>query len=110
MTNELKSQKNPLGNSIYHLATVPVRVILKIHKRIESSINEFDEHQIWKVITWLLGSSLGLPSKFGISEDNLEGITSKKGECKMGAFINRDKSSKSKVGKNGNFRLTSRYW
>jgi hypothetical protein len=51
MANELKSQKNPPGNSMYYLATVPVRFLWKRHKNIESSINEFDEHQIWKVIT-----------------------------------------------------------
>jgi hypothetical protein len=51
MARELKSQKEPRGSSIYHLAAKPVSVRCKRCKRIESSIKEFVEHHKWKVIT-----------------------------------------------------------
>jgi hypothetical protein len=43
----------------------PVSVLWKSCNRMESSIKEFEEHQRWKVITWLLGSSLGFPFELG---------------------------------------------
>jgi hypothetical protein len=79
MERELKSWKEPRGISIYHLVAEHVSVCWKRRKHIESSIKEFDEHHKWKFITWLFGSSPGLPSNFGISEGNLAGITGQKG-------------------------------
>ena len=69
----LKSQNECRGNSMYHLATMEVRVLWKRCRRIEPSIKELDEHQRWKVITWFFGSSPGLPSNFGISDGSLNG-------------------------------------
>jgi hypothetical protein len=46
-----KDLKNPHGNSIYHLVVEPVRVRWKSRNLIESSINELEEHQRWKVMT-----------------------------------------------------------
>jgi hypothetical protein len=106
MARELKSWKEPHGSSIYHLVVEPVSVRWKRHKCIESSIKEFDEHHKWKVITWLFGSSPGLPSNFGISEGNLAGIPGQKGECSIGSLVNRYKSGRSRVARKGNWRLT----
>jgi hypothetical protein len=88
MERKLKSWKEPHGSSIYHLAAEPVSVHWKRRKCIELSIKEFDEHHKWKVITWLFGSSLGLPSNFGLSEGNLVGIIGQKGECSIGLLVN----------------------
>jgi hypothetical protein len=75
MARVLKSVKKPCGSSIYHFAVEPVRVRWKSRNRMESSIKELDEHQMWKVMTWLFGSSPDLPSNFGMSDGNLAGIT-----------------------------------
>ena len=91
---------------MYHLAAEPVRVHWKRCKHMESSINEFDEHHKWNVITWLFGYSLGLSSNLGMSENNLAGITGQKGKCKIRSFINRDKSGRSRVARKGNCQLT----
>ena len=79
MERELKSWKEPRGSSIFYLTVEPVSVRWKRRKRIELSIKEFDEHHKWKVITWLFGSSPGLPSNFKISEGSLVEITGQKG-------------------------------
>ena len=52
----------------------------------------FEEHHKWKVITWLVGSSPGFPSNFGISEGSLVGILGHVGSCKMGSFVSLVKS------------------
>jgi hypothetical protein len=70
----LKSLKNPRGNSMYHFAIEPVRVCWKSHNFMESSINELDEHQRWKVMTLLFGSSPDRPSNLGMSDGNLAGM------------------------------------
>ena len=70
----LKSQKECCGSSIYHLATMYVRVLWNSRRRIEPSIKELDEHHRWKAITWFFGSSLGLPSNVGISKGILTGM------------------------------------
>jgi hypothetical protein len=72
----------------------------------ESSIKELDEHQRWKFMTWLFGSSPSLPSNFGMSDSNLSGITVQWGECRIGSFKILDKSDRSKVDKKGNFLFT----
>jgi hypothetical protein len=64
MERELKSWKEAHGSSIYHFAVETVSVHWKIHKCIESSMREFDEHHKWKVITWLFGSSPDFLSNF----------------------------------------------
>jgi hypothetical protein len=106
----LKSPKECRGSSIYHLVVEPVRLLWKSHKRMESSIKEFEEHQIWKVITWLLGSSPGFPSNFGISEGSLAGIGGQNGACSMGSLVKCDRSGRSNVAKNGSCRLACGYW
>ena len=83
MARVLKSVKKPRGSSIYHFAAEPMRVRWKSRNRMESSIKEMDEHQRWKVMTWLFGSSPSLPSNFGMSNGNLVGITGQWGECRI---------------------------
>jgi hypothetical protein len=80
MARELKSWKEACGSSIYHLATKLVSVHWKRQKHTESSMRDFDEHQKWKVITWLFGSLPGFPSNFRISEGSLDGMTGHTGE------------------------------
>jgi hypothetical protein len=43
-------------------------------------MREFDEHQKWKVITWLFGYSPDFSSNFRISEGCLAGIIGQTGE------------------------------
>jgi hypothetical protein len=74
MDRVFKTLNNPHGNSIYHLATEPVRVRWKIRNIIESSINELDEHQRYKVTTLLFGSSPHQPSNLRMSNGNLNGM------------------------------------
>jgi hypothetical protein len=83
MARVLNSVKKPRGSSIYHFAAEPVSVRWKSHNRIESSIKELDEHQRWKVMTWLFGSSLDLLLNFGMLDGNLDGITGQWGECRV---------------------------
>ena len=97
----LKSQNECCGNSMYHLAAMPVRVLWKRRRWLEPSIKELDEHQRWKVITWFFGSSPALPSNFGISEGSLTGMVGQEGSWWIGSFINLDKSGKSEVARNG---------
>jgi hypothetical protein len=47
----------------------------------------FEENHKWKVITWLVGSSPGLPSNFRIYEGSLVGILGHVGSCKMESFV-----------------------
>jgi hypothetical protein len=51
IARELKSPKEFHDSSIYHFFVEPMRVLWKSLKRMESSIKELEEHQIWKVIT-----------------------------------------------------------
>ena len=76
----------------------------------ELSIKEFEEHHIWKVIVWFLGSPPCFPSNLGMSDGNLIGIVGKEGSCLMGSLINLDKSGNSKVTKNWSCRLGCAYW
>ena len=111
MARELKSWKEARGSSIHHFASEPISVHWKRHKRIESSMREFDEHHKWKVITWLFGSLPGFPSNFRISEGSLAGITSQTGEWKIGSFVNWDKSRRSRVARKGSCRwMCEWYW
>jgi hypothetical protein len=110
MARVLKSVKRPHGSYIYHFVAKPVRVHCKIRNRMESSIKELDEHQRWKFMTWLFGSSPNLPSNFGMSDGNLAGITGQWGECRIGSFKILDKSGRSKVAKKGNCLFTRGYW
>ena len=106
----LKSQKECCGSSIYHLEEIPMRVLWNSHRRIEPSIKQLEEYHRWKVITWFLGSSPGLPSNLGISEGNLTGIAGQEGSWWIKSLINMDKSRKSNVAKNGNCWLGCGYW
>jgi hypothetical protein len=74
MARVLKLVKKPRVSSIYHFSSEPVRVHWKSRNRMESSIKELDENQRWKVMRWLFGSSLDLPSNFGMSDGNLSRI------------------------------------
>jgi hypothetical protein len=58
----------------------------------ESFMMLFEEHHKWKAIPWLVGSSLGFHSNFGMSEDNLVGILGQVAACKMGSFMSLVKS------------------
>jgi hypothetical protein len=53
---------------MYHLEATPIKVHWKSINLIESSIMELEEHQRWKDMIWLEGSSPGLPSNLGISK------------------------------------------
>ena len=66
-----------------------------------SSISEFEEHHRWKVTMSVLGSSLTLPSNLGMSDSSFVRIGGQAGECRIRSFINFNKSSKSKVARNG---------
>jgi hypothetical protein len=72
----------------------------------ESSIKELDEHQRWKFMTWLFGSSPDLSSNFGMSDGILVGITGQWGEYRLGSFKIIDNLGRSKVSKNGNCLFT----
>ena len=109
MARVLKSVKKPRGSYIYHFAVEPVRVHWKSCNQIESSIKELDEHQRWKVMTWLFGSSPDLLSNFGVSDSNLDGIMDQWGECRIGSFKILDKSGRSKVAKKGTCLFTGGY-
>ena len=62
-----KSAKPVDGNSMYHLATAPIKVLWKSLNQMMSSIKEFEEHHRWKVMMWVLGSSFAFPSNLGMS-------------------------------------------
>jgi len=55
---------------------------------------EFEEHHMWKDETWLVGSSLTLPSNFGMSEGSLVIIEGQPTSWWMGSFINSLKSGR----------------
>jgi len=50
---------------------------------------------------WLAGSSPGLPSNLGMSDDNLVGIFGQVASCKMGSFVSFVKSRRFKEAKYG---------
>ena len=60
-----------------------------------------EEHHKWKVIRWLVGSSPGFPSNFGISKGNLVGILGQVASCKMGSFVSLFKSGMLRDAKHG---------
>jgi len=82
---------------MYHLETSLVRVLWKRCNVMLSSINDLDEHHKWYVMMCVEGSYLSLPSNFGISDGNLEGIFDHDGSCEIGPFVNHEKSGKSNV-------------
>ena len=88
-------------SSMYHFATLPMRVRWNNHNCMESSFNELDENQRWKVVTWSHGSSLGLASNFGMSEGNFVDIGGQRGSWQIGSFNNLVKSGKWKVSRKG---------
>jgi hypothetical protein len=106
MDRVLKLVEKPRGNYIYHFSAEPIRVHWKSHNRMESSIKELDEHQRWKIMTWLFGSSPNLLSNFGMSDGSLAGTTIQWGEFRIGSFKILDKLGGSKVAKKGNCLFT----
>ena len=56
------------GNSIYHLAALPIRVRENSRSQTLSSTMELDMDHKWKVVMCAAGSSPCFPSNFGISE------------------------------------------
>ena len=101
IARSLNKANPPLGISIYHFAAGPVRVRWNILKQIESWCKEFEEHQWWKVVTCLLGSSPSLPSNLGMSEGSLVGTASQARSWAIGSFVNLDKSGRFSVVRKG---------
>ena len=62
-----------IWSSIYHFSATSIKVIWKLINLIMSSISEFDEHHIWKVITWVASSSLSFPLNLGMFKGNFVG-------------------------------------
>ncbi len=91
---------------MYHFAAVPVNVLWNSLSLTESSFNELEEHQRWKVVACAPGSSPAFPSNLGMSEGSLVGTGGHKGSCLTGSFINFDKSGKFKVARKGSLGLT----
>ena len=89
------------SSSMYHFAALPMRVRWNNYNCTESSFNELDENQRWKVVTWSLGSSLGLASNFGMSEGKFIVIGGQCGSWQIGSFNNLVKSGKCKVARKG---------
>ena len=87
----LKSTKLAIGNSIYHFAAAPIKVLWKSLNLMLSCINEFEEHHRWKVIICVLGSSFTFPSNLGMSNGSFVGMGGQASECLIGSFINFDK-------------------
>ena len=96
-----KLLKGTEGNSIYHLAAIPVKVLWNSLNLIESSFNELEEHHKWKVVACAPGSSLALPLNLGMSDGNLVGTGGHEGSCLTGSFINIDKYGKFNVSRKG---------
>ena len=97
-----KEVKVPLGSSMYNLVTFLVRVHWNNLSLIESSIREFDEHNKWKVVIWLPGSSLVFPSNLGISDRSLAGTGGQAELYQIGSLVNLDRSRNFKASKKGN--------
>ena len=91
------------GNSMYHLAALPVRVRGNSQIRTLSSTMELDMDHRWKVVMCAAGSSPCFPSNFGISEGILCGIGGQSGLWLMGSFVSLWMSGMSKAAKKGNF-------
>ena len=101
---KLPKSANPTnGNSIYHLAATPIKVLWKSLNRKLSSIKDFKEHHRWKVITCVLEYSFAFPSNLGMSKGNYVGMGGQAGECLIESLINLDKFGKFKVARNGIF-------
>jgi len=49
---------------------------------------EFEEHHMWKFMTWLDGSSPNLPSNLGMSEGSFIGMGGQVGSFHIGSLIN----------------------
>jgi hypothetical protein len=75
-------------NEMYHLATTLVRDLWKRCNLTLSSIKELDEHHKWYVIMCVEGSSLVLPSNFGMSDGSLEGMVVHERLWAIGSFFN----------------------
>ena len=59
------------SSSMYHFATLPMRVHWNNHNCRKLYFNELDENQRWKVVTWSPRYSLCLALNFGMSKGNL---------------------------------------
>ena len=78
IANSPKVEYIEQSSSMYHFVALPMRVCWNRGNCTESSLKVFYKHHRWNVVTWSPGSSLGLPSKFGMSEGNFVGMG---GQC-----------------------------
>jgi len=85
------------GNSVYHLATIPVRVRWNRLCLIKSSMILLEEHHKWKVVMWLEGSLPTFPSNLGIFDSNSVGMESQVALWRMGSLMRQDKSKRLKL-------------
>ena len=90
------------GNSMYHLAALPVRVRGNNRSWTLSSTMELDMDHKWKVVMCPAGSSPCFPSNFGISEGILCGIGGQSKLWLMRSFVSLWMSGMSKAAKKGN--------
>ena len=54
------------------------------------------------MVMWCWGSSLALPSSFGMFEESLWGMGGHQGECMIGSLVNHDRSGKYNVARKDN--------
>ena len=90
------------GNSMYHLAALPIRVRENIRSQTLSSTMELDMDHKWKAVLCAAGSSPCFPSIFRISEGILCGIGGQSELWLMGSFVSLWMSGMSKATKKGN--------
>ena len=90
------------GNSMYHLAALPVRVRENSRSRTLSSTMELDMDHKWKVVMCAAGSSPRFLSNFGISEGILCSIGGQSELWLMGLFVSLWMLGMSKAAKKSN--------
>ena len=93
-----------------HFFALPVSVLGNSRNLIELSKNELETHHRWYVVIWLAGSSLVFPSNLGMSVGMLTGTGGQAKWCLMGLFVSFDRSSNSRVPKNGSFVGANGFW
>ena len=110
IANDWKLKKEAVGSSMNHLAALPVIFLGNNRNLMESSKKEFETHHRWYVVIRFAGSSPVFPSNLGISVEILTGTIGQSKWCLMGSFVNFDKSSNSRVAKNGSFVCANGFW
>lgn len=98
------------GNSIYHFSTFPDRVHWNNHKHMLYWTKEFEENHKWKVITWLVVSSPGFPSNFGIFHGRLVGILGHEGWWQTEWLVSLERSGRFKFSEMGSLGLVNEYF